>query len=302
MKAAARTRRQERAAPPPPVERLNATQIALIPPAYLHAINQGEQLIATAIREKVAAENLERMLAMRKQLRDEAAKGAFIDAMAGFQAECPIIKKNKKATIKKRGEPQTVLYEYSYAELDYMVMQVKPLIRKYGFSYRIQTEYLQSAEWAGGLQKSTCIVTHVLGHMEVSEFTAPIDKNALTNDMQKAAAAASFGKRQCFANAFGILTSDKDVDGAGTEGEKGAEQQQRQDQRGEPRAKAVAPGGDPTKPMPDGKQRIVRARLEGAGITDAIFMQQFKKPLTAMMDNDYDRIVAWVREMQEARA
>lgn len=298
MKSKAKTRTAAKAAPVATVERLSATQVALIPPAYLHAMNQGEQLIAGALRDKVPAENLERLLAMRKQLRDEAARGAFVDAMAAFQMECPIIKKNKTADIKKNG---ATVYSYKYAELDFIVMQVKPLIRKHGFSYRIQTEYQVSEAWAGGLQKSTCIVTHILGHTEISEFSAPIDKGALTNDMQKAAAAASFGKRQCFANAFGILTSDKDIDGAGTEDEKTEKTIERAGvKQAEPAAQR--PGnGDPTKPLPEGKQRILRARLLSASIGEEQFLKQFKKPLPQMMDSDFDRIQAWVREMVEAR-
>lgn len=169
-----------------------------------------DELIQRALTEKVPLENLERLLAMRKELRAEASKAAFDDAMAGFQSECPVIPKKKTAKIVSRKEGGGS-FEYKYADIGSIVKIAGPIAAKWGLSYKIITEY----EAQPPAQKVTTIVKHVLGHQEESTFRAPIDTTAVVNDMQKAASALTFGKRQSFCNAFGILTSDTDDDGRG---------------------------------------------------------------------------------------
>lgn len=278
-------------------DKISPETLARIPPGYQLAVTSGDNLVATALREKVAIDQLEKLLAMRKDLRAEAARAAFHDAMAAFQAECPVIKKNKTARVKDK-------FSYTYADLGSIVKQTKPLLKRHGFSFRIELEYKRMEGWKGGVQTATCIVTHVLGHSERSEFTAPLDSEAVVNDMQKAAAAGSFAKRQAFNNAFGILTSDEDNDAGNVTGTEKTDGQQAQGPReAAPAPAAAKPGtGDMSKPMPENKLRILRARLTSAGISDSQFEAQFKKPLTGMMDGDFDRVQVWVREMVEARA
>jgi len=57
--------------------------------------HDAEALIAKAIDKNVHVETTERLLMMRRELKAEWAKEAFDKAMSAFQAECPIIKKNK---------------------------------------------------------------------------------------------------------------------------------------------------------------------------------------------------------------
>ena len=56
---------------------------------------QIDSLIAQAIDKNVSVETLERLLIMRKELKAEYAKEQYDKDMASFQAECPIIMKNK---------------------------------------------------------------------------------------------------------------------------------------------------------------------------------------------------------------
>lgn len=190
-----------------------------------------DELIQRALSEKVPLENLERLLAMRKELRAEAAKAAFDDAMSAFQGECPVIPKKKTAKIISRKEGGGS-FEYKYADIGSIVKIAGPIAARHGLSYKIVTEY----EANPPAQKVTTIVKHVLGHQEESTFRAPIDTTAVVNDMQKAASALTFGKRQSFCNAFGILTSDTDDDGrgAGRQGAKTEQPQQQQQNGGKP--------------------------------------------------------------------
>jgi hypothetical protein len=161
-----------------------------------------ETLIAQAIEKGTPVDTMERILAMRKELRAEKAKEAFDEDMAKFQGECPTIKKTKSVPTK------TGKIAYSYAPIESIVEQTKFYIQKYGFSYAVKTETLP------GSVKSTCIVKHELGHSEESSFEVPLgNKTEIMSQTQVVAAALTFAKRYAFCNAFGIMTGDADNDG-----------------------------------------------------------------------------------------
>ena len=163
-----------------------------------------ESLIGQAINKKVSVETIERLLAMRRELKQEKATEAYNFAMSRFQAECPIIKKAKKVLNKDK------TLRYSYAPIDSIVRQVKNLIQKYGFSYTIDA--IVDEKWVTAI----CKVIHDLGHSETSQFKIPIDSEAYMNQSQKFASALTFAKRYAFCNAFGILTGDEDDDSINT--------------------------------------------------------------------------------------
>lgn len=160
-----------------------------------------ESLIAQAIQASVPVETMEKLMAMRRELREEYAKEQYDRAMAAFQGECPIIMKTKKVRTNSGVEA------YSFAPLETIVDQVKPLLQKNGFSYSVQTETLENGV------RSDVIVTHVGGHSCGYGFSTPL--GAQTNIMsrpQVVAATLTFCKRQAFNNAFGIMTADEDTD------------------------------------------------------------------------------------------
>lgn len=161
-----------------------------------------EGLIAKAIERGLDVGSLERLMAMRKELRAEKAKEAFDEAMANFQGECPVIKKKKNG-----GTTDSGVVAYKYAPLEDIVDQVKPFIQKHGFSYAIKTEV------TNGRVKSTCIVKHKLGHSEDSTMDVPMGtKTRVMSEPQVVAATSTFSKRYAFINAFGIMTGDDDTD------------------------------------------------------------------------------------------
>lgn len=163
---------------------------------------KAEALISQAIKQGASVETMERLLAMRKELKADFAKEAYNDAMAQFQSECPTIKKTREVKTKAG------IVAYRYAPLDEIVKQVKSLIQRHGFSYAIQTELKESGV------RSICIVKHREGHSEEYAMEVPLgNKTDIMSQSQVVAAAATFSKRYAFCNAFGILTGDDDVDG-----------------------------------------------------------------------------------------
>ena len=161
-----------------------------------------EALIAQAIDKNLPVETMERLLAMRKELKAEAAREAFVAAMSKFQGECPIVEKKKSVAEKGGGT------RYKYAPLDVIVAQVRETLSKNELAYTVDAEQTETAVTA------LCKVTHVMGHSETSKFTVPIDPKAYMSAPQKFAAALTFAKRYAFCNALGILTGDEDTDAA----------------------------------------------------------------------------------------
>lgn len=161
--------------------------------------NSVESLISLAITQKADVGTMERLLAMRKELKAEFAREEFNKDMAKFQAACPTIVKTKEVKNKDGS------VRYKFAPIDVIVNQVKENIKKYGFSYSVTTKN-------DGTITAVCRVTHKFGHFEESEFTVPVDKEAYMNEAQKVASAFTFAKRYAFCNAFGILSGDEDDD------------------------------------------------------------------------------------------
>lgn len=164
---------------------------------------QAEALIQRAIDKGVSIETMERLLAMRTQLKAEWAKEQFDSAMAKLQAEMPIIKKEKEG-----GKTNSGQVAYYYAPLEEIVRQTKEMIGRNGFSYAIKSETL-----AEGVSV-TVFVKHKAGHTESSNVTLPLGtKTNVMSAPQVTAAAITFASRYAFKNAFGIMTGDNDNDG-----------------------------------------------------------------------------------------
>jgi hypothetical protein len=164
--------------------------------------DQINSLIAMALDKQVSVEALERLLAMRRELKAEFALQRFNEAMSAFQAVCPIIRKSKVVPTRdgKVG--------YRYAPIDAIVSQTRHLIQQHGFSYSIDTKT------DSDMVTSMCTVKHVDGHCETTQVTVPCGEGTpLMSNTQIVAAALTFAKRYAFCNSFGILTGDDDNDG-----------------------------------------------------------------------------------------
>ncbi len=166
-------------------------------------INSAEQLISQAIDKSVPVETMERLLAMRRELKAEWAKEQYDKAMAEFQADCPVIVKTKEVKTKSG------IVAYRYAPIESIVEQVKPFLQKHGFSYSVQQELKDAGV------KVTCRAVHRDGHSENHPMEVPFGtKTDIMSQTQVVAAASTFAKRYAFCNAFGILTGDEDTDAA----------------------------------------------------------------------------------------
>ena len=158
-----------------------------------------EAVFMKAMEKDVPVETIERLLAVRKELKAEWAKEEYYKAFSKFQSKCPVIEKKREVRI--QGD-----LRYKYASLDDIIKQVAPILEDCGLSFTVRTEYNE------GVVSADCEVNHIAGHSEVSSFAVPVGSESFMNAAQKTASAQTYAKRYAFCNAFGIVTGDTDDD------------------------------------------------------------------------------------------
>lgn len=166
----------------------------------VHSGKKGDMsLLNLAITEKVPVEILERVMVMQDKYDAKIAKEEYYKALSDFQNECPTIGKKNNVT------DNTGKHLYKFASLESIISEVKPLLKKHGFSYSINTEVKND------MVKSICKVHHKGGHSEISEMAVPSTSGTkIMSAPQKVAGASTFSKRYAFINAFGIMTGEND--------------------------------------------------------------------------------------------
>lgn len=160
-----------------------------------------DSFITLALTNNAPIETLERLFALHKEVEAEKAKSAFVQALANFQRNCPVIEKKKKVMNK---DGQSI--RYMFAPLDVIVEQIKDVLGQNGLSYT------WTIENGTGVLTANAKVTHVQGHSETSSFTIPIDMEGYMTAPQKYASAQTFAKRYALCNVLGISTGDEDTD------------------------------------------------------------------------------------------
>lgn len=182
----------------------------------LAALNP-QQLITRAIA-KGDISTVEKLLQMQRELKAQAAKEAYFQALAAFQAECPIIRKKRKVFEKN----STTDVRYRFAPIEDIAETAGPLLTKRGFSWTIKTHQEPTSVKA-------IVESHNFGHTEITEFAVPIMPDAYMTAPQKVASALTFACRYAFRSAFGIITGsdDDDAGSAGIETPNGAKAERR---------------------------------------------------------------------------
>jgi hypothetical protein len=153
-------------------------------------------LAKTAV-EKADMGTLEKLVDLRKQMQAEIAKKEFYKALNEFQAELKPIKKSKVVLDKKTGQRR-----FSYATYDDIIEAIQPLLKKYGLSYQFKTRFEENAVIVD------CIITHYLGHQEVTSFRAPVIFSGHMLPIQEWGSALTYAKRYSLSLALGLATEE----------------------------------------------------------------------------------------------
>jgi hypothetical protein len=235
-------------------------------------------VIAKAIEAAVPVESLERLLAMRTDLKRELAREAYSRALAEFQAAIPPIAKTKTARVNSRNGGS---YSYHYADIATIQRAIAPRLQESGLSVTFDTR--QEADTL----HVVCIVHHVDGHSEQTAFPVPIDRQARMNDTQKVGSALTYGRRYALCAALGIVTAEGDDD-AQTAGSN------------PPPPGARSSLGAPTGSVPPGRHNGTRHTAEAAPAAPEpapTAPTPVAAPARAISDAQHRRLEARIRDL-----
>lgn len=179
---------------------LRSESVAVTP-----SVTQISSLVQLAIEKGVPVDVLEQLVALQERVTDRNARGAYFEALANFQDDCPEIPKTKKVNFVTR-KGGTV--NYSYAPLDAIARIIRPHLKMNGLSYswNVHTD-------GNKVLNISCVLRHIEGHSEHSVFPVPIETDGKMSDAQANGAALTYGKRQSLLAVLGLTTADTDIDG-----------------------------------------------------------------------------------------
>jgi len=175
-------------------------------------VSEGGGLISDSIRSLLAMPDaegkmavLEKMITLYREEQDRQAKADFDKHFAELRKALQPVQKAKENTFLKS----------KYATLDALQTACDETIFSHGFSYSWREEALDS-----GSGKRIWLDISGYGHTKSNYFDAPhleTIKNRegkdVTNPIQAAGIASSYGQRYTFKAGFGIVTIDEDMDG-----------------------------------------------------------------------------------------
>ena len=163
-----------------------------------------ERLISDS---SIDLERVKTVLALRREMEDDAARKAFNFAMAGCKAEIPQVVKTGKNTENNS----------RYATLDKMGEAIDRIIAKHGFS----TSFHPAPCAKEGFLKVVCHVAHIGGHERIFEAEIPTDAAGIKGSVNKTPIHAwkstmTYGRRVLTEMIFDVKsTNDDDGNAAG---------------------------------------------------------------------------------------
>jgi len=163
--------------------------------------------LAAARDPQVDVAKLKELMAMRKEMEQDAAKRAFYAALAAAKGEFePIIKKRLVDYSHKDERGRT---SYKYEELADIAVVVDPILSRHGLSYRHRT-----VQGANGKITVTCILSHADGYSEENSLDGVEDKSGQKNPIQAIISTNTYLQRGTLKNGLGIAAG-RDDDGQG---------------------------------------------------------------------------------------
>lgn len=156
-------------------------------------------------RDDINPDRLEKFLGLQIRMEERQAKVSYNNAMAAFQAECPIIKKTSKVDFKSSSGKQT---KYNYSALDEIVHETKAPMTKHGFSYSFDVQTVNDTR-----SKIFLTIAHRDGHEKVFEYEFnSLHDDTRMNSNQRQKSAITYAKRAILENGFGVVTAEEDDD------------------------------------------------------------------------------------------
>lgn len=159
------------------------------------------QLIGMAVQQGASLDQLERLMALKREYEKDEARKAYNAAFSAFKAEAVQIIKNCKIDTGP-------LAGKRYAGLHSVVDAVTPALSKHSLSasWKLSKD---EKDWL----EVTCTLSHVGGHSESVSMGSPPDSGGAKNVIQARASAVTYLERYTLKAILGLAEQDDDDDG-----------------------------------------------------------------------------------------
>lgn len=157
-----------------------------------------EQVFMEAIRTPdLDTASLEKLIELKERLDAKEAEKAFHAAMAKFQGAIDVIVGTKKAGSKTTG--------FRYAPREEIMRVIRKPLADAGLSATFKSELNDK------IRKTTCTVTHVMGHSTSAAFESEkVAGTSLMNNIQEHGATLEYHERYALKMALNIVTEGED--------------------------------------------------------------------------------------------
>lgn len=164
-----------------------------------------EMVLMEAVQQHMDPDGMEKLLGLIERREADAARKEFGQAMARFQGEIGIIVGSKPGNKTRSGE-----VAFRYAPIEIIMDAIRKPLSRNGLSVTFDS-ILSDAK----TRKTTCTITHELGHKETATFESVIDQGGgnLMNELQKQGSTVKYGERYSLCMALALVTEGEDDDG-----------------------------------------------------------------------------------------
>ena len=179
-----------------PKDEMTQQPIAEMVTQALAPIVDMNALFDKAIEKDRPLEVIKALNEMFIEEKKRMAEQAYTLAMAQFQKDCPIIRREQDGVHAK------------FAPLPDIVKVTAPILHENGLSCTFDSRV------ENGMLTEYCKVKHIEGHSEVSQYSTPVVAGGANMNLHhEHGSANSYAKRYAYCNALGIMTADLDDDG-----------------------------------------------------------------------------------------
>lgn len=156
-------------------------------------------IMELAMNKDLDLDRIEKMLEIQAKWEAMEAKKSFAEAMSRFK-KTPIVL--TKDSINKQ-------YNSKYTSIGNLVNTVVPPMSKEGLTHRWDIKQ------NGKEITVVCIITHTLGHSELTEMSGPADETGAKNPIQQIKSTRTYLQSATLESALGIASSASNVDDDG---------------------------------------------------------------------------------------